>query len=98
MNWEPHDPRRLIDLAQVQHPDKPWLAEALAACTSCHWESRSRKYLRFIDAIHANQPGSLWQFDQNLWLEDPREGRLLLDVLTNHRIGGVEFYDRLFSS
>ena len=94
MQWESYDPRWLVELAKTQHPDKPWLADALSACTRCQWKGDI--YLRFVDARRANRPGAPWQFRQSLFLKDPGEGNLVLDVLVGNRIGGVEFYDRLF--
>jgi hypothetical protein len=96
MQWEVYDPRWLVELAKAQYPDEPWLAEALAGCTMCHRESD--KYIRFVDATSANEPGAAWQFEENRWLKDSKEGNLILDILKGHRVGGVEFYDRLFTA
>jgi hypothetical protein len=35
------------------------------------------------------------QFVTNLILEHPTEGELVLDILTEHRVGGVEFLPRI---
>jgi hypothetical protein len=96
MQWEPYDPLWLVPLAQAQHADKPWLAAALATCTMCQRESDA--YIYFVDATNANQPGAEWQFEENLWLVDTEQGDLVLDILRDHRVGGVEFYDRLFTA
>ena len=93
MRWEAYDPRWLVKLAEEQHPDRPWLANALARCTRCHWERR--KYVYFVDPSRPNQPGSAWQFESNLSLEAARGGPLILDILTGQRVGGVELLKRL---
>jgi len=96
MRWQAYDPLWLVRLATAQHPDEPWLAEALSACTACRREGD--KYVRFVDATGANRPGAAWQYEASVWLVDPDKGNLLLDVLSGRRIGGVEFYDRLFTA
>ena len=92
-NWEPYDPTWLIDLAREQHPEEAWLPEALAACTRCRRESEA--YIHFVDSNRPNKPGSGWQFDTNLELQSPTEGWIVLDILVDHRVGGVEFVDKI---
>lgn len=94
MPRKPYNPGWLVALAADQHPDKPWLAEALANCTEL--VRRTKYYLYFIDPTNANRPGALWQFETNLWLKDAVEGTIVVDVLKDGRVGGIEFYDRLF--
>ncbi len=102
MRFKPYDPTWLVDLARQQRPDLPWLAESLAKCTQCHKKLWGRKkkciYEYFVDSARANQPGAEWQIKEGIWLDHPVFGSILLDVLQDGRIGGVEFYDRLFSS
>lgn len=93
---EPYDPQWLVALAADQHADKPWLAEAFLRCRVV--VKRTPFIIHFVDPSDPNQPGSLWQFDRNVWLTDPNEGRLVVDVLKNHQVGAVEFLDRLFTS
>jgi hypothetical protein len=93
MEWETYNPTWLVDLARSQLPDQPWLAEALANCKACHWESPA--YVHFVDPDRPNIPGSAWQFRENILLEHPTEGTLVLDVLQGGRIGGIEFLSRL---
>jgi hypothetical protein len=96
MKWEPYDPSWLVSLALEKFPDRPWLAESLAACTRCRWKRDI--YVHFVDPTNGNQPGSEWQFDYCLPVLDPNNGNLILDVLKDRRIGGIEFHDRLFST
>ena len=93
MEWQPYDPAWLVALAREAMPDAPWLADALATCTRASQESRA--YLYFADPSGANEPGSGWQLAENVVLHHPREGDLVLDVLKDGRIGGVEFLSRL---
>ncbi|HEX8271302.1 MAG TPA: hypothetical protein VF615_01550 [Longimicrobiaceae bacterium] len=93
MRWEPYDPAWLVALARDSRPDEPWLAEALARCTRA--AEGGRAYLYFVDPARPDEPGSAWQFEENVVLHHPREGELVLDVLRDGRIGGVEFLKRL---
>jgi hypothetical protein len=52
-------------------------------------------YLYFVDPADANQPGSEWQIADNVRLEHPKEGTLVLDILADRRVGGIEFWGRL---
>lgn len=92
-DWQPYDPSWLVGLAEEQYPDQPWLTAALARCTRCHVESPAYTY--FVDPECANKPGAAWQFAANIELSSPTAGPLLLDVLTEGRIGGVEFLKRI---
>lgn len=97
MHFEPFDPRWLVELAKQQRPELPWLAKSLESCTQCHWKRR-RIYVYFVDPQSANQPNAEWQYRETISLEHPQFGLLMLDVLKDNRVGGVEFYDRLFPS
>lgn len=97
MQFEPYDPTWLVDLARQQRPDLTWLIDSLAACTQCHWKRR-RIYVHFVNPEHANQPGADWQYRETISLDHPEYGHIKLDVLNDNRVGGIEFYDRLFAS
>ena len=106
LKWEDYDPSWLVTLARDQRPDLPWLPEAFAGCTRASSRTSRRHgrrvreviYLHFVDPERANQPGADWQIDSGLWLRHPTDGILNIDVLKGQRVGGVEFYDRLFSN
>ena len=91
---QPYNPDWLVALATAQHADKPWLAEAFARCTTV--VKGTEFIIHFVDPTDANKPGAEYQFDACVWLVDPAEGNLLVDVLKDRRVGSVEFYDRLF--
>ena len=48
-------------------------------------------YIRFVSAIRPNLLGSEWQFAENIVLEHETEGTIILDILEDGRIGGIEF-------
>ncbi|HEY0020967.1 MAG TPA: hypothetical protein VGC13_31990 [Longimicrobium sp.] len=93
MDWKPYDPAWLAEWVRTSRPDLPWLPDALACCTRAAEDGRA--YLCFVDPADANQPGAEWQIAENVMLEHPREGTLVLDVLEGRRIGGIEFLRRL---
>jgi hypothetical protein len=93
MEWQTYDPGWLVAWTRENRPDLPWLADALARCTRGAWGGRA--YLYFVDPADAGEPGAPWQWEQNLTLEHPAEGTLVLDVLTGQRVGGMEFLRRL---
>lgn len=88
MDWMDYDPEWLAELAREQHPDQPDLAGALARCTRARRDGRA--YLRFVEA---DTPA--WRFERSVTLESRREGTLVLDVLQDGRVGGVEFLRRV---
>jgi hypothetical protein len=94
MRSELYNPDWLVVLAKDQHADKPWLADAFARCQAV--VKRTTFIIHFVDPTDANKPGAEWQFDTNLWLKDPVEGNLVIDVLKGGRVGAIEFYDRMF--
>jgi len=87
VEWERYDPSWLVRLKEVQEPSRPWLARALQACTKCRWESRA--YVHFVNPSNANKPGAEWQLRENIVLDDPAEGELVLDILKDGRVGGL---------
>lgn len=88
MKREPFDPSHLVALARTQHPEAPWLAEALARCTAGRWESRA--YLHVVDPSDPT-----WQVEQTVLLHDRARGDVVVDVLTGQRVGGIEFLRHL---
>jgi hypothetical protein len=93
MIWEPYDPGWLVNLAKEQLPEESWLPDAIAKCTQCLRESEA--YIYFVDAENPNKPGSDWQYSTCLELTSPTEGWLVLDILKERRVGGIEFVDKI---
>jgi hypothetical protein len=93
MDWKPYDPTWLVEWVRANRPDLPWLADALAKCT--HAASDGRAYLYFVDPSDAGEPGSAWVLDETLRLDSTPRGTLMLDILQDRRVGGIEFLARL---
>lgn len=91
--WQDYDPEWLAVLAEAQVPEEQWLPAALRQINRCLVEGEAYTY--FVSPENANQPGAEWQFDENIILEDEKEGDLVLDILKGHRVGGIEFLSRL---
>jgi len=87
------DPEWIAHCIEEQHPDRPEVAEAMRRCTMALDERPG--YTRFVDSRRANKPGAAWQFGYNLELVGTPRGWLILDVLEDGRVGGVEFVDEV---
>ncbi|MBK7384850.1 MAG: hypothetical protein IPI81_16180 [Flavobacteriales bacterium] len=83
------DPRTLVECAQAQWTDEPQLAVAFARCTRA-WD-RNELYTYF------NSPADrrTKHFAANLFLAHPTLGALVVDVMTDGSIGGIEYLDRV---
>ncbi|GAA5022035.1 hypothetical protein GCM10011506_01700 [Marivirga lumbricoides] len=79
----------IIDLIKEQEPNRTDLIEQLRASEIRQWIRRP--YLRLVSGERPNQQGSEWQFLENIVLEHATEGTIVLDILKDGRIGGVEF-------
>ena len=87
--WHSYNPTWLVELAQIQCPSEKWLHTALGKCTQA---SGHIPYIYFVNPCRPNKSGSEWQFEKSLTLEDPEKGELILDILKDGRIGGIEFF------
>lgn len=83
------DIKWIIKLIQEQEPDRMDLVAQLESSPKKRWERQA--YFRFVSSDRPNQPGSEWQFYENVVLEHKTEGTIVLDVLKDGRIGGIEF-------
>ncbi|WP_435139265.1 hypothetical protein [Formosa sp. A9] len=81
----------IIDLIkeQEQEPERTDLIEQLE--NSEIKECFRQAYVRFVSGFRPNQSGSEWQFEESIELEHPTEGTIVLDILKNGKIGGIEF-------
>lgn len=95
IEWVSYDPSWLVKLAEAQKPSNKWLSESLRKCTKAIKVSLDTPYLYFVDNTNANKDGSDWQFKTNVTLDSEEEGWLILDILQDNKVGGVEFYNRL---
>ncbi len=87
--WETYNPNWVVKIAKKQIPERPEIIEALMRCTL--GLKQSRAYIYFVDAKNPNQPNSKWQFEENITLEDKKNGTVVLDILKGNKIGGIEF-------
>ncbi len=89
----PYDIELIVNLLQLQHPEEIEVAMNIELCQEGYWKSKA--YIHFVAPIKPNQPGSKWQFDRNIILEDESEGTIVIDVLMGNEIGGIEFVNRI---
>ena len=89
IKWETYNPQWLIDIANEQIPDRPEIIGALSKCIKAKIVSRA--YIYFVNGENPNEPNSEWLFEENIMLEDKKNGTIILDVLKGSKIGGVEF-------
>ena len=75
-----YDPAWLVALARQQYPEEPWLAAALESCTKC---SREGSVVYFVDRMEG-------KFKQNVFLFSADQGKVVLDLLEDGRIGAME--------
>ena len=90
---EGFDPKMLIEAALRQATALTWLPEALANCGVGTWESRA--YVHYVEDADKSKPGSPWQFEKSVVLSHESLGMVVLDVLSEDRLGGIEFVDRI---
>lgn len=83
----------IIDLIKEQEPGRIDLVEQLEKSEIRGWIRQP--YVRFVSDENAKQPGAEWQFEGNLVLEHETEGTIVLDILKDGRIGGIEFIDQI---
>jgi hypothetical protein len=81
----------IIKLIQEQEPDRLDIIAALRNCKGGHWSSSG--YYHFVDSRNANQTGSQWQHDECIVLEQQNQGDIVIDLLKDGRMGGIEFID-----
>ena len=83
------DIQEIIDFIKLNLPKDLYSTDDLKAEFG-NWKSKA--YYRFVSSKNANKPGSEWQFHDNIILEHEKHGTIILDILENNRIGGIEFY------
>jgi uncharacterized protein YuzE len=88
------DIRWLIELLHEQEPNRLDLIEQLEESDMKKWIRQP--YIYFVSAERPNQPGSPWQFKESIVLEHKTEGTIVLDILKDGKIGGIEFVNQIF--
>lgn len=96
MEWIEYDPQWLVDAAQSELKQYPWLPDAFKRCTKAY--KKSAYYIYFIDPTAANSKNSKWKFQQCITLFDTIHGDIEIDIVKDNTIGGIEFYSQLFES
>jgi hypothetical protein len=79
----------LIQLVKAQMPKNIHILEILENHPIKAWKPAT--YVRFVNGKNANQPNAEWQFKTSVMLEHEREGPIVIDILKDNRIGGIEF-------
>jgi uncharacterized protein YuzE len=83
----------IIELIKEQEPNRLDIIEQLRKVDRKKWIGQP--YIYFVSAERPNQPGSQWQFAENIVLEHTTEGTIILDILKDGRIGGIEFINQI---
>ena len=87
------DIESLIELIKEQEPDRVDLIEQLRQCE--HKRLTPQPYIYFVSGERPNLPNSEWQFKECVALEHDTEGTIVLDILKDGRIGGIEFVKQI---
>jgi hypothetical protein len=85
------DLNEIIRLVKRQQPDRDDIVSHLQKYPQGQWTRPG--YYQFVDSTNANMPGAVWQHDECIVLEQENEGDIVLDVLRDGRVGGIEFID-----
>jgi hypothetical protein len=81
----------IIELVRQQEPLRKDVIKALTECKGGQW--RGKAYFQFVDSTNANQIGAEWQIEENIVIEHPEKGTIIIDFLKDNKIGGLEFYE-----
>ena len=84
---------QIIALLKKQEPNRLDLIEELEKLERKKW--KRQPYIYFVSSEKPNQPDSEWQFEENIILEHETEGTIVLDILKDGRIGGIEFVSQI---
>lgn len=87
--WVKYNPGWLVTLLQEQLPEKTEVIESVKNCTRGVWQQKN--YIYFVNPKNPDLPGSEWQFQENLIVEDETRGMIVIDILKDGRVGGIQF-------
>lgn len=90
------DPSWLIEAIRKHDPEDTALHAAAQRCTS--YLGGSDLFVYFVSLENANVPGAEWQIERQKVIQDSRYGEIVIDILEDGRIGGVEFLANVFSA
>jgi hypothetical protein len=93
MKTDKIDIEKLMRLVREQKPDRDDIVTALRNCKGGHWSSNG--YYQYVSSHNPNQPGSEWQHDEYIVIEQDNEGDIVIDLLKDGRVGGIEFIDQI---
>jgi hypothetical protein len=85
------DIQEIIKLVQEQKPNRQDLIQALEKCSGGQWTGNG--YFQFVSSKDSNQPSSGWQNRECVVIEQKGKGDIVIDLLKDERIGGIEFLD-----
>jgi len=89
---EPFDPQWLVAVACSKRPEDNSLHRALAGCSLVSWESDAHAYARVL----ASDGSDLAQdFYRSVVFEDTPFGFVVVDIMRDGSVGGIEFVDRV---
>ena len=83
----------IIELARQQLPNRADIIDQLLKLEKKEFDIKT--YVQFVNSEKLNQKGSEWQFAENIILEHESEGTIVLDILKDNRIGGIEFINQI---
>ena len=81
--------QNVIEFIIYSLPEDSIVKRNLESINSGKWKNKA--YYQFIDSTHSNTPGSKWIFKENIILEHPKSGTIVLDILEKDQLGGIEF-------
>ena len=80
-------------MEQEQEPER---TDLIAKLQKFEWKDWIRQpYIRFVSGERPNLPDSEWQIEESIVLEHDTEGTIVLDILKDGRIGGIEFVSQI---
>ena len=93
MEDEQFDIESVIDLIKEQEPERLDIIEQLRTADKNKWNRQA--YIYLVSGKQPNEPGSEWQFAESIVLEHETEGTIVLDILKDGRIGGIELVNQI---
>jgi hypothetical protein len=83
----------LIKILEKEEPENETLIKSLRNCSGGKWKNKA--YYQYINSENPNKIGSEWQFLDNIIFEHENYGTIIVDLLKDNKIGGLEFYKLL---